>query len=63
LAYSNQQKPKAIHPGPEDYPWYETCIIKNVPKGKTYGPEYAEKQNKQLKKTIQFFKESIKHGL
>jgi hypothetical protein len=50
-----QNKPKVIQLGPEDCPWNETCIIKNVPKRKTYGSEYAEKQNKQLKKDHSFF--------
>ncbi|GEM_PF-2660858 len=48
------KKPKVIQLGPEDCPWNETCIIKNVPKRKTYGSEYAKKQNKLRKKNSIF---------
>ncbi|MGC9374666.1 MAG: hypothetical protein ACP5DQ_06450 [Bacteroidales bacterium] len=50
-----RQKPKVIQLGPEDCPWNKSCIIKNVPKRKTYGSEYAEKQNKQLRKGDSIF--------
>jgi len=49
------RKPKIIQLGPEDCPWNKTCIIKNVPKRKTYGSEYAKKQNKQFKKGNSIF--------
>ncbi|MEE4198712.1 MAG: hypothetical protein V2I54_13820 [Bacteroidales bacterium] len=50
-----RNNPKVIQLGPEDCPWNESCIIRNVPERKTYGREYARKQNKQLRRGDSFF--------
>jgi hypothetical protein len=41
--------PKIIQLGPEDCPWDRTYKIKNYPKRKEYGPDYAKKENKSMK--------------
>jgi len=44
----NIGKPKVIQLDPSDCPSYKTCKIKNGSKHKTYGDQYAKRQNRRM---------------
>jgi len=49
---SNSRKPKTVQLKPSDCPWDKCWVIKNSGRRKTYGAEYARRQNKKLKSAL-----------